>query len=82
MANKTMAARRAVYRLLYEQRVEKPGVYFSAPEISYVASDPELSAALFFGLEMGHLETRRGHWRMTALGMLHAETENYVEGED
>lgn len=82
MANKTMEARRAVYRRLYEKRVESPEIYIPVCELQEVAHDSELTAALFFGREMGHLESRRGHWRMTAFGMLYAEMENYVEGEN
>lgn len=80
--NKTIAARRAVYRWLYERRVNDPGVYFSSDEIKDAASEPHLSAALAFGLEVNHLEKKRGYWRMTAFGMVHAENEGYVEGEE
>jgi len=82
MGNKVIDIRRAVYRWLYERRVDSPQLYFAAPELQAVGRDPELTAALIFGLEMGHLEKRRGHWRLTAQGMLFAETENYVEASD
>ncbi len=70
---KTVYARKAVYHWLYERRVHDPGLYFSPGELAEVAAEPYLSAALLFGLEMGHLEKKRDHWRMTALGMLEAE---------
>jgi len=80
--NKVIEARKAVYRRLYERRVDSPRLYFSKDEFRDVAAEPFLSAALDFGRELGHLEEKRGHWRMTALGMIHAESEGFVEGED
>jgi hypothetical protein len=80
--NKTIAARKAVYRWLYERRIHEPGVYFSPDEIKDAAAEPHLAAALAFGQEMHHLEKKRGSWRMTAFGMMHAEGEGYVEGEE
>jgi hypothetical protein len=80
--NLTVAARKAVYRWLYQRRVEQPGVCFSREEIIETAVEPHLSAALAFGLEMGHMESERGHWRLTAFGMLYAEMEGLVEGEE
>ncbi len=78
--NKTIHARKTVYHWLYERRVHDPGLYFSPDELGEVAAEPHLSAALLFGLEMGHLEKKRGHWRMTALGMLEAERMEAADG--
>ena len=80
MFNKTISSRKAVYHWLYERRVHDVGLYFSPDELRDAAAEPYLSAALRFGEELGHLESKRGHWRMTAQGMLFAESENYVEG--
>ena len=80
--NQTTSARKAVYRWLYQRRVLEPGLYFAPADLLDVAVEPNLSAALNFGHEMGHLEKKRGHWRLTALGMLHAEAEGFVEGDD
>ena len=80
--NTTISTRKAVYRWLYQRRVQEPGVYFALDDLKDIATEPNLSAALVFGLELGHLELKRGHWRMTAFGMLHAETEGFVEGGD
>ena len=79
--NATILARKAVYRWLYSRRVQEPGLYFSKDDLKDVAAEPGLSAALAFGLELGHLEIKRGYFRLTALGMLHAEAKAYVEGE-
>jgi len=81
MKIRAMEARRAVYRRLYELRVESPGLYFGPSDLAEVAAEPGLSAALAFGLEMGHLDKRRGHYGLTAIGMLFTEKEGYVEVE-
>lgn len=80
--NKTLYARRAVYLWLYGRRVETPKTYFSPDELGFLADEPYLAAALAFGLEMGHLDKTRGHWRMTAAGMLYTETTFNDERKD
>lgn len=78
--NKVIEARQAVYRRLYERRVDAPRLFFSLDEFRGIAAEPYLSSAMDFGQEMGHLEEKRGDWRMSAAGMLYAESEGFVEG--
>lgn len=74
-------ARKKVYRWFYERRVDSPGVFFSREEAAEAATEPGLSAALAFALDLGHLEQRRGHFRLTAYGMAYTEMEDCAGGE-
>lgn len=77
--NATVHARRALYRYLYEQRVRSPQTYFSKADLQFLSSEEDLEAAVRFGVDMGHLERYRKHYRLTAPGMLFAEQQGWME---
>ncbi len=79
--NATVHTRRALYRYLYEQRVSNPKTYFSKTDLQFLSAGEELEAAIRFGLDMGHLEYYRRHYRLTAPGMLFTEQQGWVEEE-
>lgn len=66
-------ARRRLYAWLYECRLKHPAGYAPNRELTAVADEPGRSAAISFGLELGHLTTRRSALRLTAAGMLFYE---------
>lgn len=79
--NRAVHTRCALYRYLYEQRINNPKTYFSKSDLRFLGGE-ELDAAVCFGVEMGHLEQHRKHWRLTATGMLFAEQQGWVKEED
>lgn len=72
-------SREAVYRFLYEMRVEHPNTYYSSKELEPFAATGQLAAVLSCGVELGHLERYRKHYRLTAQGMVYAEAQGWVE---
>lgn len=80
--NLTEISRKAVYRFLYQQRVESPHTYYDRQDLAPLAEAAQLDAALAFGLELGHLERYYKHYyRLTAVGMLFVEQRGWVNEE-
>ena len=59
-------SREAVYRFLYEMRVEHPNTYYSPKELEPFAETGQLAAVLSCGVELGHIERYRKHYKLTA----------------
>jgi hypothetical protein len=81
--NTTVISRRAVYLFLYRQRVENPNTYYGREDLIHLAGRGQLDAALFFGLEMGHVERyHKQYFRLTAFGMLFTEQQGWAAMEE
>ena len=69
-------SREAVYRFLYEMRVEHPNTYYSPNDLEPFAETGQLAAVLSCGVE---LERYRKHYKLTAQGMVYAESQGWTE---
>ncbi len=72
-------SREAVYRFLYEMRVEHPNTFYSPKDLEPFAETGQLAAVLSCGVELGHLERYRKHYKLTAQGMMYAESQGWTE---
>ena len=66
-------------RFLYEMRVEHPNTYYSPKELEPFAETGQLAAVLSCGVELGHIERYRKHYKLTAQGMMYAESQSWTE---
>lgn len=70
--------RRDVYFFLYRSRASGQEKYISLDDLAQFANTDRMRAALSFGLEMGHVERHsKRYYRLTAKGMLFAETHDW-----
>ncbi len=80
--NLTVISRKAVYRFLYQRRVDNPHTYYDRQDLAPLAEAAQLEAALSFGLELEHLERYHNHYyRLTAVGMLFVEQQGWMEDD-
>ena len=56
-----------------------PNTYYSSNDLEPFAETGQLAAVLSCGMELGHLERYRKHYKLTAQGMMYAESQGWTE---